>query len=197
MDDPRQQIIETCRVLFARNLSDTVGGNLSVRTGDLVYMTPRYLGSRFHWNIRPDQVLVVDPSRRVVEGEGELSRESALHFGIYDAFPQAGAIVHAHPYYCLVYASAGKPIPPFTEATDIFGEIPLAQPAPAETPELAANATAVLREKAQELERHPLAVLLPRHGIVVVGRTLEAAFDALDRIETSARCHLLSRLFQL
>jgi len=98
MDDPRQQIIETCRVLFARNLSDTVGGNLSVRTGDLVYMTPRYLGSRFHWNIRPDQVLVVDPSRRVVEGEGELSRESALHFGIYDAFPQAGAIVHAHPH---------------------------------------------------------------------------------------------------
>lgn len=42
--------------MFQRHLTDLAGGNISVRIGDTLYMTPRYAGARFHWDLVPEQI---------------------------------------------------------------------------------------------------------------------------------------------
>jgi ribulose-5-phosphate 4-epimerase/fuculose-1-phosphate aldolase len=53
------------------------------------------------------------------------------------------------------------------------------------------DALAPQREK---LTKHGLALLLAKHGVVTVGRSLEDAFDTLERMEWSAHALLMARL---
>ncbi len=36
--------------------------------------------------------------------------------------------------------------------------------------------------------------ILPRHGIVAMGKDMNACFDIVDRIETECRCQILGKL---
>jgi ribulose-5-phosphate 4-epimerase/fuculose-1-phosphate aldolase len=46
---------------------------------------------------------------------------------------------------------------------------------------------AAIASRRADLAKHPLAFLLPYHGIVVVAGSLAAAFDTLERVDGSAR----------
>ena len=187
-------IVETCRMIYDRGLSDSAGGNVSVRSRDLTYVSPRYMGSKYHWSIQPDQVSVLNRNHSIIQGPEILSRESKAHFAIYEAFPSAGSVVHAHPRHIMVFAAAGRPIPPLLEYTRKFGPIQPIDPTPAHSSALAERAVALLQQQVSDPGEHGAAVLLPAHGIIVVGRDLDDAYDTLERIETAARCALLGRL---
>ncbi len=187
-------MVEICRLMYERQLTDTAGGNVSVRVDDLVYLTPRYIGTHHHWNIGPQHISVLDRNRRIIDGPLELTREVEIHLQLYKALPMAGAVIHAHPTYSLVFAVAGLAIQPLTEPAEHLGTIEVAKFGPAHSTELAQNVVAALKPKEKQLEYHPIACLLPRHGIVVVGQDLDETFDALERIEVNAKCALLSRL---
>jgi len=188
--------IEVCRLIYERGLSDSAGGNVSVRHGGLIYISPRYMGSRYHWNIRPEQISVLNVSREVIYGPETLSRESKAHFAIYEAFPDVGSVIHAHPRHIMVFAAACRPIPPLLEYTRKFGPIRPIKPAPAHSTELAERVVALLREQGGDFTKHGAAVLLPYHGIIVAGRDLDDAYDTLERLETAARCALLRKLLE-
>jgi ribulose-5-phosphate 4-epimerase/fuculose-1-phosphate aldolase len=93
-----------------------------------------------------------------------------------------------------VFASRCQPIPATSEQTDKYGTIELAKHAPSHTKELGENVVAALLPRAEDLETHGIACLLPRHGIVCVARDLDTAYDTLERIDRGARMHLLGRL---
>lgn len=38
-----QRLISMCRLIYDRRLSDSAGGNISIREGELIYATPRSL----------------------------------------------------------------------------------------------------------------------------------------------------------
>jgi L-fuculose-phosphate aldolase len=77
--ETRARIAELGQLMFDRKLTDSAGGNISVRTGDHVCITPRYAGSKYQWRLRPEQVLVTDFDGNKLEGEGEISREAKVH----------------------------------------------------------------------------------------------------------------------
>ena len=108
MTDPiesmRFRIAELGRLMFDRFITDTAGGNISARVGDLVCITSRHSGSKYQWRIRPEQVLVSDLQGNKLEGEGELSREAKTHFRLLNDFPDGKAIVHCHPRHVMVFA---------------------------------------------------------------------------------------------
>ncbi len=193
--DPRRWIVSIAEDIWRRKLSDSAGGNVSLRAGDLIYMTPRYTGSRRRWHLEPREILVVDFRTREVFGRsGELSREARMHLSIYEKFPDVGAVIHAHPFYTMVFACIRAPIPSAAEYTHKIGTVPLVQAAPAHSQQLAdvvVEALATLREKGREGR---MAVLIPLHGIVCAGRDLDEAFDTLERVETNARITLYSKL---
>jgi L-fuculose-phosphate aldolase len=182
------------RLVFARRLTDASGGNLSLRQSDRVYMTPAKAGSKQQWQIEPTDVVALDLQGNLVEGSDRRTREWQFHLGIYRAFEKAGGIIHAQGGHFMAFVAAGKPMPMVLEHTEKFGTIGLARFAPAHSAQLAENILEVLRPQAPALERHAIVTMVPQHGIVVVGRDLDDAFDALDRLETNARAAIYGKL---
>lgn len=184
----RQLIADIGRLMYDRRLTDSAGGNLSARASDGdIYMTPRYSGSRLRWRLRPDHVVRVSPSGELLEGDGEVSREFRMHLAIYARFAECGGICHAHPHHLLVFASAERPLPPASEQTDKYGTIPLTRKARAHTEDLADVVVEALVPQSAHLTKQAIACLLPRHGITVAGATLADAYDALERLDGSAK----------
>jgi ribulose-5-phosphate 4-epimerase/fuculose-1-phosphate aldolase len=195
--NPRDEIVETCHLMYTRKLADTFGGSISVLKDKKMYMTPRNLGSRFRWQIDVSHLVVWDWPGEAKTPE-RLPQEADLHLAIYRRMPKIGAVIRAYPQYATVFAATSKPIPPILDAmAERFGEIPLTEPAPLHSPESVENALLLLEEQAPDLSKRALAVLQPRQGLIVAGVDLNQAFDALDRIDSTARCILLANLARL
>jgi ribulose-5-phosphate 4-epimerase/fuculose-1-phosphate aldolase len=185
---------QICRMAYDRKLLDSAGGNLTVRVGERVYMSRSYSGAKWQWQVGPEDFLVLDTEGQILAGEGEFSREGAVHMACYQAFPEIGCVFHAHPLNVMPFVSTLTPIPPTSEQTDKFGVIGFCEHAATHTPELAVNVVEALKPQADQLQKHPIATLIPRHGIFVVGTGLETTYDALERIDRGAYYHLMGRL---
>jgi ribose 5-phosphate isomerase B len=195
INQTRRKIAETGKRVFERNLTDSAGGNISVRLGDTVCITPRYSGSRRHWQLQPNQVLVSDLAGNKFEGDGDISRESKVHYRLYQEFPDGTAVLHSHPRHVMVFVASGQPIEPVLEATLKFGKIPVIDKfAPAHSEKLADFVAEGLQGKDEAIRKYAAAVMAPWHGLFVVGKDLDAAFDLTERIDTNAYCILMSRL---
>lgn len=182
------------RMVFERRLTDFAGGNISARDGSCMYITPRYSGSIYHWQLEPEQIISGEiESDELLETPG-FSREGKAHLGIYRAFPDVQGIIHAHPFHIQAFAAACKPIEPVLEATQKFGVIDLVGAAPAHSEQLANNIVKGFAGKEDRIRSQAAAVLIPCHGIVVAGKDLLAALDALERIDWNAWCILAGRL---
>jgi L-fuculose-phosphate aldolase len=197
MGDPvsemRVKITEIGRLMFARQLTDASGGNISARVGDYICITPRFAGSRWQWNIRPEQVLIADLQGNLLDGDGQLSRESQVHFRLLSEFPDGGSVIHAHPRNALVFTAARQPIEPVLESSLKFGIIKVAEFAPAHTPDLALHVAAALRGQEAAVQKQAAVVIAPWHGLFALGKDLDAAFDAVERVEVNAFILLNSR----
>jgi ribose 5-phosphate isomerase B len=191
----RNKIAETGRRVFERHLTDAAGGNISVRVGDSVCITPRYSGSKRHWQLQPNQVLVSDLMGNKREGDGEISREAKVHYRLYQEFPDATAVLHSHARNVMVFVASGQPIQPVLEATLKFDTIPVTKKfAPAHSEKLADAIAEAMQGKEEAIGKYATAVMAPWHGLFVVGKDLDACFDLTERIDTNAYCILMSRL---
>jgi ribose 5-phosphate isomerase B len=191
----RRKIAETGKLVFERHLTDAAGGNISVRVGDQVCITPRYSGSRRHWQLQPNQVLVSDLLGNKFDGDGDISRESKVHYRLYKEFPDGTAVLHSHPRHVMVFVASCQPIEPVLEATLKFGTIPMVKSyAPAHSEKLADRIAEAMQGKDEAIRKYAVAVMAPWHGLFVVGKDLDAAFDLTERIDTNAYCILMSRL---
>lgn len=190
--ETRTQITRIGRLLFERHLTDSAGGNISVRVGDQVCITPRYSGQSRQWQLNPEDVLVVDLEGNVIEGEGQLSRESKVHLKLHNEFRDAGtAVIHAHARNLLVFAAMARPMPPVLEANLKFGEVLVVDFAPAHSARLADNVASALRGQEARIKKQAAGVIAPWHGLFLMGKDLNAAFDAVERFDTNAYCILM------
>ncbi len=190
----RARIAWIGKLLFERHLTDAAGGNISVRVGNLVCISPRYSGSQRQWQLEPDDVLVTDLNRNILAGGGTISRESNAHYTLHNAFSEAGtAVIHAHSRNLLVFAAMQQPMPPVLEATRKFGVTPVIDFAPAHSTRLADNIAASLRGREARIKNHAAAVIAPWHGLFLMAKDLDAAFDAVERMDTNAYIILMAR----
>lgn len=193
----RQKIAEIGARMFARRLTDSAGGNISLRMDDLILMTPRYAGSKYNWQLTPEQILVLDLLAHKMEGEGEISREYQAHFKLLTGmYPAGKAVLHGHSLNVLVFCATGKPIPPVLDSGLKIGRVELVPAAAAHSSELAERILIAMREKEQSVQQYAAAVLAPRHGVFVFAKDLMTGYDALERIEVNAYCALMSKLVQ-
>jgi len=192
----REAIARVGGVMFARGLTDAAGGNISARAADgagwCLCMTPRYAAHAALWRLEPDDILILEPDGSPRYGRGEPSRDAAVHAAIYRAVPAAGAVVHAHAPCCLVFATAGRPIPPRIEAALPLGATGVVDGGPDEARAVAA----ALARAADRVASFAAAVLVAGHGVVVAGRDLAHAYDGLERLESNARTLLLEPLLE-
>jgi len=123
----RRSICEVGKLLYDRGYIDASGGNISVRDGDRIYLSPRQSGEHHQWTIDEDSIIVTDMCKIPIIGElNKITRESVSHYYIYNSFPEVKAIVHAHPPYMMTFGSAHMDIPAVSEGTRcVIGTLPI------------------------------------------------------------------------
>jgi L-fuculose-phosphate aldolase len=152
------------------------------------------MGSLHHYRIDPTLISVLDAQHQVIEGPTELSREARLHLAAYTAFPEVGSVIHAHPRWLMVFAANGRSMKTVLEYTIKFGTVECVPEVKAHSQDLADRVVEVATRRREQLRKAGMGVLLPKHGIAVLGQDVDNAFDILERLESNARVVLLSRL---
>lgn len=105
----------------------------------------------------------------------EASSEALLHQQILAQHQHAFAVIHAHPPWVLALLSRGE-TPDVTQLWETAGvRLKL-------LPDIA-PATVALAQKAAEAASFANTLLLPRHGLVVVGKGTQEAMDLLETLE--------------
>ncbi|MDD3530762.1 MAG: class II aldolase/adducin family protein, partial [Gallionellaceae bacterium] len=115
--DLRRAVAETSRLTVTEHLNRGSSGNVSARHGDGLLITPSGLPSAA---VRPEQVV-----RMAMDGrhDGRLppSSEWRIHRDIYQAHPEAGAVVHVHSPFAVSLACLRRAIPPFHYMVAVAG----------------------------------------------------------------------------
>jgi L-fuculose-phosphate aldolase len=188
-EELREELCVTAKLIFDRRLTNAVGGNYAVRPADgHVLITPAFMSERKHSALEPKDILLIDYNKNILDGEGVLTREVNMQLALLTKYENIGATLHAHPFHCMPFVAAGKPIPSMTEATEDRGDVGCIPFARAYTPELAANVSKYFEDRRELAERVPLGVILPKHGVLVTGKDIYAALSMLELIETDAYC---------
>ena len=194
----RCKMVTVGRLMFDRQLTDAGGGNISTKHNGLIYVTPMMSGERLRWQLQPDDLIAIDAQTMdVVENDPTmLTRESMMHLGIYQAIPEVGAVLHAHPRYCMVYAAANKKMPANNENFEYFaGEaMDCLKEVPGTSTELAKEAISYFYNRRHLISERAVGALIPRHGIVIAAKNLDEAFCLLDNAEVNAMVGLFSKL---
>jgi L-fuculose-phosphate aldolase len=109
--------------MFERHLTDLAGGNISVREGDTIYITPRYADNKWRWKLNPSDIVSGPVLTDELKSHPSFSREGISHLTVYRSFPEVRAIIHAHPFHILPFCAEQKSIPPVLRSTRKYGEI--------------------------------------------------------------------------
>jgi ribulose-5-phosphate 4-epimerase/fuculose-1-phosphate aldolase len=123
----RYDLVAAGRTLTALGLSPGTSGNISIREGDFMYMSPT--GTELH-ALDPNELAVVTLAGEHLSGPRP-SKEFPLHRALYRRDPTARAVVHLHStnataVSCLVPWSTHSAIPPITPYFLMWvGQIPL------------------------------------------------------------------------
>ena len=195
--EERKLLAKVGAMMLQRNLTDLAGGNISMRIGDNILMSPTYAGTYHFWQLEPEQVLMLDLAGNKIEGIGDVSREIPTHLKLLSTYyPSGNVVIHAHPRNILVFCTAEKSIPPVMESTLKFGEIKVANFAHggSRSDLLAENICSAFEGKEKMMKKQAAIVIAPWHGVFAVGQELRKVMDAIERIETNAYCILMSRL---
>lgn len=173
----RQAIIDACRRMNALGINQGTSGNISVRHGDGLLITPTSVP---YESMTPDQIVFMgfDGSHAKTQ---KPSSEWRFHLDILRSRREVDAVVHAHPTYCTILAIMGLEIPPIHYMIAVAGgdNIRCAPYATYGTPELSAHALNALEGRQ--------ACLLDHHGMIAVGPSLAKAMWLAVEIETLAR----------
>jgi 3-dehydro-4-phosphotetronate decarboxylase len=181
---------EMCRLgasLFARGLTFGSAGNISVRLDDGWLMTPTNVSLG---RLDPAALAKLDADGRLVSGDPP-TKETFLHRAMYQERPQAGAVVHLHSTYSVAVSvladiDAANALPPITAYYVMrVGRLPLVPYHPPGDLSLA--------EAVKRLAGKHHAVLLANHGPVVAGSSLDAAANAIEELEETAKLFLILR----
>ncbi|MDQ2680714.1 MAG: class II aldolase/adducin family protein [Candidatus Eremiobacteraeota bacterium] len=187
--DARASIISHCRALWDRRLVTGTSGNVSLKLsdGDLL-VTPAGRSLR---NVRAEELVRIDAKGKSRDRKRTPSTELPLHLAAYKARPETLVVIHTHPTYCVVWSKFGCIFPRDTVgATETLGECAWTPYNPPGSQELA-DVTAA------EFARGANTVLMERHGISCLGKSLDAAFVLSDLAEEAARIAYFSKLAAL
>jgi len=176
--EKRQAIIDACRRMNSLGINQGTSGNISVRHGDGLLITPT---STPYETMTPDQIVFMGLDGTHAAGQRRPSSEWRFHVDIMRSRNDVGAVVHAHPTYCTILAIMGLEIPPIHYMIAVAGgdTIRCAPYATFGTPELSAHALKALEGR--------LACLLDHHGMITTGSSLSKAMWLAVEVETLAR----------
>lgn len=186
----REQICLLAKSIFERGLTGGSTGNISARTssgGLLVSPTGTSFG-----RLDPAKLSCFDASGTLVSGD-KPTKEMPLHTAFYDTRATTGAVVHLHACHSVAWSmmpdvDEDNFLPPLTPYSIMkLGRVKLL---PFFLP-----GDPAMGEAVRGLAGKRTAVMLANHGPVVAGKDVEAACNAIEELEDTARLAILMRGF--
>jgi L-fuculose-phosphate aldolase len=174
--DLARAIADVGDALFRAGLVRGRSGNLSTRSGDTLLITAA--GASLD-NLGTDSIVRVADAGKPPAG---VSSEFHLHAEIYARRPDVQAIAHTHSPYATAWSCVARRLELPLEEAHYYGmakTVKVARQAPAGSRELARLAAEGLGDG--------MAVLLERHGAVVVGANVDEARCCAESLEHQAQ----------
>jgi L-fuculose-phosphate aldolase len=190
-DEPalRRSIVEACRAMNALGINQGTSGNISVRFGSGLLITPTGIA---YDELAPEMIAAMplagpdDPAYGSWTGPKRPSSEWRFHLDIARTRPEVQAIVHTHSTYATTLAICGRGIPACHYMVAAAGgpDIRLASYATYGTAELSAHVLEALAGRR--------CCLLANHGAIATGPSLKRALWLAVELETIAKQYYLS-----
>ena len=184
----REQICLLAKSIFDRGLTGGSTGNISARTDDgglLVSPTGPSFG-----RLDPARLSRFDAGGKLVDGDAP-TKEMPLHTAFYETRSKAGAVVHLHSCHSVALSmlpdvDPDNFLPPLTP----YGIMKLGR---VKLLPFFLPGDAAMGEAVRGLAGKRSAVMLANHGPVVAGKDVEAACNAVEELEDTARLVLMTR----
>ena len=182
-----ENLCETADSFYQRGYAFGSTGNISVRAGGRVWITPTGKSLK---GLKPAQLACVSPEGASLN-ENRPSKEFPFHLAVYARREDVRAVVHLHTLHsvalsCLDDVGHGDPLPPLTPYY-FMRVAPLAV-----LPYFRPGSSGLAEAVGEAAPRHN-CMLLRNHGVVCAGATLSEAADRTEELEQTARLHFLLR----
>jgi ribulose-5-phosphate 4-epimerase/fuculose-1-phosphate aldolase len=181
-----EQVCEAGASLYDRGYAFGSTGNLSVREGNRVWITPTGVPLK---GLTPERLACIDLEGNCLN-ENKPSKEYPFHLAAYRAAGErARAIVHLHSTHtvalsCLAVLDPDEPIRPFTPyylmRVAPLAVLPYFRPG-------SKDLAAAIQDAAVEHD----CMLLRNHGSVCLGGTFSEALDRAEELEETAKLFFL------
>jgi len=178
MQRERELVIEYSLRMLKDGLTVGTSGNISIRAGDNIAITPSGVD---YVALEPQDICVVTLEGSRVEGPEHPSTELAMHTVVYQ-FTDALAVVHTHPVYATVVGTLLREVPRIHYMLALLGgPVRVAPYAPFGTEKLARNCIVAMKDR--------YGVLLQNHGATTYGETLAEAYSRSIYLEWLCRIY--------
>lgn len=176
-DELRARMVAVMQAMDARGLNRGTSGNVSVRCGEAMLVTPSGVPPE---RLTADQMVLVQADGSTQEGALKPSSEWRMHQQILVRRPDANAVVHCHSRHATILACAGREIPSMHYMVAVSGgsSVPVAPYATFGSAELAEAVVETLDGRS--------AALMANHGQIVVARSLDRALAIAEEVEEQA-----------
>jgi len=174
-------------LLYERHLVAGVGGNVSARSNDHIFLTPSGFSLR---DVGIETVVVMNGRGRVIDGDRP-TKDADMHLALLRERPDIDVVCHVHGANIIAASAVLTPgpdtLPPLTP-----GFVYYAHPLPM-IPFLVPGTKALSKALVRGLEdRNRRAILLQNHGLVTLGKGFEEAVNIAEEIDEAARIYFLT-----
>ena len=180
----KKSIVDVAHMMSDRGLVGTYEGNISVKDGNKVYLTPSGQSKEL---LTEGKIIVTDLDGKVLEGQLTPTSETPMHTTVYKIRPDVKSVVHCHAPFCTAYAQANIPIESkiSPEFMILFGKVPVI---PYGTP-----GTLDIIKGIDEYLKDYDVVLLANHGVLAVGSSPLEAFSKTLSLEMLLRTEFIRK----
>ena len=184
--EAKEQIIQITNELFSMGLLTATGGNISARSPDqeTLWITPSQM---YKGGLVETDLVRVDRSGNLVEGERVPSVEWQMHWSGYDARPDSLGAVHTHAPIATAFGICNQTFPPInTDAVFLRDTVTVPWYMPGSKD--LADAVGLALQKSR-------GAILQNHGLMTVGPNLRKAATRAMMLEETAKIVLYTKQF--
>ena len=186
MKETLSELASYVRLAWDRQLTESTGGNMSVRIDDKIYITPTFFIKHF---FTVNDFVVLNMDGKKIGGKFEASSEYRMHIKIYKERNEIKSVFHAHPRWSLIHAITHKKLPSSILPETIFmlRDIDYLPYRMAGTDEFAEIFS-------RGLKKGKRTYILENHGVTTIGESIKEAFARLESLETCSFISVVASL---
>ena len=106
---PKAQVALMCRIAFREGWDEHLAGHITWRQADGNLLTNPW---ELTWDeVTASDIVTVDPDGNILDSDWNITPAIGLHLQLHKARHDVGVVMHNHPRWSGIWASAGK-VPP-------------------------------------------------------------------------------------